>query len=543
VAAPLQAIRRTLGRWLFGGAYDGTSVGRGYRRWQASSVGPTAAIAGSGELLRTRSHHLARNNPWGFAALDSFAANAVGTGIKPRSQHPDAAMRRTINQLWEDWADEAVSEGVGDLYAAQLVAALTVLEGGDCFVRLRPRRLDDGFAVPLQLNLYGGEMVPYWHTTQAPSGNRVICGIEFDGIGRKVAYWMHREHPGEAGLTGGDDSQLVRVPASEVLHLYRWRLAGQIRGEQALCRAVLRLYDLDEHARVEMLRQKAAASIAMVIVTPDPDKVPEGIGERDAGDPQAGGDTTVTLEPGTVPVLGVGQDIRSHVPADLASNLDSFIEHQLRAVAQSTGLTFEQLTGNLRNVNYSSARVGLLEQRRRMEPWQWQVMVHQFCRPLWRAFCDAAVASGALRIAGYAQPATKRAATRVSWHPQGWAWVDPVKEVTAQVIAVRAGFKSREMVIAETGYDPEVIEQQIAAENARADRDGRVHTTDPRKVTDAGVAVTPSAPPEPEDETTSDTTDDMESADDAGEADEPGDTDEPVTEPAALRRARGGRRG
>jgi hypothetical protein len=57
----------------------------------------------------------------------------------------------------------------------------------------------------------------------------------------------------------------------------------------------------------------------------------------------------------------------------------------------------------------------------------------------------------------------------VKWIPQGFDWVDPLKDQQAQQMAVRNGFKSRSEVISELGYDAEEIDQEIAADNNRAE--------------------------------------------------------------------------
>jgi capsid protein len=67
-----------------------------------------------------------------------------------------------------------------------------------------------------------------------------------------------------------------------------------------------------------------------------------------------------------------------------------------------TANTYEQLTGDLTQVNYSSIWAGLLEFRRRVESLQHGVIVHQLCRPIWQAWMAQAVLEGALTLTGYA---------------------------------------------------------------------------------------------------------------------------------------------
>ena len=105
-------------------------------------------------------------------------------------------------------------------------------------------------------------------------------------------------------------------------------------------------------------------------------------------------------------------------------------------------------------------------------------MVFQFCRPVWNRWIELALLSGAL-------PSQDKDTSikDVKWIPQGFAWVDPLKDQQAQQMAVRNGFKSRAEVVSELGYDTEEIDQEIAADNARADQAGLILDSDPRQTT------------------------------------------------------------
>jgi lambda family phage portal protein len=161
------------------------------------------------------------------------------------------------------------------------------------------------------------------------------------------------------------------------------------------------------------------------------------------------------------------------MPADVGASYETFMRVQLRAIAAGMGITYEQLTGDLTGVNYSSIRAGLLEFRRRCEQFQHQVIVFQMCRPVWRAWLEAAVLNGSLP--------NEAAGTDAKWIPPGFAWVDPLKDIKAQIMAVRAGFKSRAEVVSEQGYDAEAIDREVAFDNARADELGLEYDSDPRR--------------------------------------------------------------
>ena len=165
------------------------------------------------------------------------------------------------------------------------------------------------------------------------------------------------------------------------------------------------------------------------------------------------------------------------------------MRQQFRAVAAAMGITYEMLTGDLTQVNYSSIRAGLLEFRRRCEALQHGVIVHQLCRPIWRAWMDQAVLEGALDLPGYRKD--RRTYQAAKWIPQGWSWVDPQKEFNAMKLAIRAGLMSRSEAISGNGYDAEDVDREIAAVNARADALGLVFDSDARHDQPLTTAIDP----------------------------------------------------
>lgn len=158
----------------------------------------------------------------------------------------------------------------------------------------------------------------------------------------------------------------------------------------------------------------------------------------------------------------------NRLPADVGNTYETFIKQQLRAISVGLGITYEQLTEDLSGVNYSSIRAGLLEFRRRCTALQHNLMVFQLCRPIWNKWLELAILSDAIKIPNDPNFA------QVKWIPQGFAWVDPLKEQNAQMNAVRSGFKSRAEVVSELGYDVEEIDEEIRNDNERARKMGLI---------------------------------------------------------------------
>lgn len=414
---------------------------------------------------------MVRKNPYTSNIIETLVSNTIGTGIKPQSKAKNAEFRKAVQALWLRWSDEADSHGVHDFYGLQSSICRSMIEGGECFVRFRVRRAEDGLSVPLQLQALESEHLDTSVNRILATGNMVRNGIEFNKLEQREAYYLFREHPGEKLLVSNGES--VRIPASEVLHIYKPLRPGQIRGEPWLSRVLLKLYELDQYDDAELVRKKTAAMFAGFITRLDPEANMMGEGAaNEQGIALAG------LEPGIMQLLEPGEDVNFSNPSDVGANYKAFMRQQLRAIAVGMGITYEQLTGDLTNVNYSSIRAGLIEFRRRCATLQHHVMVFQFCRPVWNRWIELALLSGAL-------PSQDKDASikDVKWIPQGLDWLDPLKDQQAQQMAVRNGFKSRSEVISELGYDAEEIDQEIAADNNRADEAGFVLDSDPRQTT------------------------------------------------------------
>lgn len=461
-------------------AYEGAGQGGRFAGLPASNASATSAVVGNAETLRGRSHQLLRNNPWAFNGIESAVANAVGTGITPYSQHPDPDVRRTLHETWRDHVPEADAAGITTMYGLQWQGWYAVQESGECFVRRRLRRQSDGLLIPVQYQMLEPDHVPLWLNRIEPSGNITRAGIEFNAIGQRVAYHMYSTHPGDRFSTVGfaGNFQTVRVPASQVMHMFVARRPGAIRGEPILSRVLLRLAELDQFDDAELVRKKTAALFAAFIRQAD-DLVPiEQLSGQQAKRPAEMFD--ITLEPARVQYLKPNEDISFSEPADVGSNFDAFVTHELRGVAAGINAMFEQVTGNLTDVNFSSIRAGLMEFRRKLSAYVMHWLCHQFCKPTWDTFIREGIVAGSLPyLADYARD--PRPFHRVRWIPDGFEYVNPVQEATAVERMIRSGVTSRGEENLKRGILPEELDAEVAADNARADAAGNVYTSDARQ--------------------------------------------------------------
>lgn len=464
----IATLRRKVGAMIGGvvGGFDGGLSKRRLKTFHASRAHVNTLIQASGADMTARARYLIRNNGYAANAVESWAGNAVGTGIKPSSGIADAVLKDRVQRLWLRWTDESDAEGLTDFYGQQRRAARELFIAGEVFFRIRPRRPEDGLTVPLQLQMLPAEMLPLNHNQLLENGHRIRQGIEFDKIGRRVAYHFLRRHPGDItdpGLAG----ETVRVPAESVLHIVDPVDAGQLRGVSRFSPALVKLFLLDQYDDAELDRKKVAAMFVGFVRRPEREL--DNTADRDDQ-----GEPLLPLEPGQLQMLDDGEDITFSAPADVGGNYESFQYRTLLQVAAALGLPYANLTADMLKANYSNTRAALLEFRRRIESFQHSVIVYQMCRAVWARWMDMAVLSGQLALPDYEQ---RRADyLDCNWLPPRWDWVDPLKDIRAETLAIQSGFKSRTQAIGERGFDAAMVDAEIASDRDREARLGLAFT-------------------------------------------------------------------
>lgn len=460
--------------------YEGASSGARMSGKGTVATGPNGALANSLPMLQARSRHAIRNNAYAQGAQESYVSNLVGKGIRPDWNNPD------IQRIWDIWVRQCDADGTDSFYGLQSLAALSQFESGEMLTRFRYRRTSDGLIVPLQLQLMEPDHLdPSFSRSEK---NRMIrMGIEFNKIGQRKAYHLWKYHPSER-LTAGIN-QRVRVSSSNILHMFRKKRPGQLRGVPELTAVIVRLYELDEMQDAMLVRQKLGQLFGTFVkrktIAPDEDDEPEwGSAGSHVSMP---GETEPLNEfvPGGIHFLEDDEEVQFSAPPDIGASYAAWIRSELLAVARGAGVTYEQLTGDLKGVNLSSIRAGLLEFRRRAEALQANLIVQQWCNPIAAKFLDLAVATGAIDLPDYWD--SREDYLSITWIAPKWRWIDPLKDATADLIDVRAGFEPRSGKAAERGWTLQALDDAIAEGNQSADDKELILDSDPRKTSKSGV--------------------------------------------------------
>lgn len=461
-------------------AYEGARTSRRTDGWVATGNSANAEISVALSKLRERSRDLIRNNAYASRAAAEVVGNAVGTGITAQSRTDAPELNKLIDSAWLDWMEQCDADGQFDFYGIQSLVARTVFESGECLIRFRQRKSSDGFKVPVQLQVLEPDYLDHTKTQKTDTGY-IIQGVEFDLVGRRTYYWLYGQHPGDVvqtGVRGGLGAlSSVRVPASEVLHIYRKDRPGQVRGVPWLAPVIITLRDLDEYEEAELVRKKIEACFAAFVTQPQgPEGPPIGSTADTATEGSLSSHRVEAFEPGMIEYLKPGEEITFAAPTYAAGYRD-YVAAKQAQIATGLQLTYEQLTGDLSRVNYSSHRAGLLSFRNGIEVFRWTTFIPMLCNPVWKRFTQIAFAAGVIPDVG----------GKVEWTPPGFGSVDPYKDSVATLNRIRMGTLTLRQAIAEQGYDPDAQFEQIAEINRVLDQKGIVLDCDPRKVSKTGT--------------------------------------------------------
>ena len=431
--------------------------------WRA--FGDTDGQVASADLatLRTRARDMAKNNPYWRNAKRAIVSEVIGHGIRATVTATSQALRDKVQRSWDDWAGSRHVDVTGrlDWYGVQALVMATVVSDGEALVL---RRM---VGSQLKLQVLGGKFLCADRDAELANGGEIVGGVETDAYGSAVAYHIYRRDPSRS------TRDVVRIDAADVAHVFLVEEPNQLRGVSWIAPVYTRLKDWDDYEDAELMRQKVAACFGAVYT---------GVGpEANDG---AAYETHDKIEPGMIEYMPPGTKVELiSPPAAPGLREAGLINH--RAVAAGLGITYEALTGDYSNVNYSSARMGRLQMFSNVRAWQQHVMIDLLCDRVWPWFVQAYT----LRVVGQDDGAIA-SRLAVTWTPPSRTLVDPEKETKADMKRVRAGFTPWFEVVREQGRDPDQVAQQIAADNERFDKLGLVLDIDPRKLSEFGQGAT-----------------------------------------------------
>jgi lambda family phage portal protein len=427
--------------------YDAGGMERVNNNWISSNQTGEQTDKAYRDIVRARARDLERNADVYEAVIRAWVRNVVGDGYMLQAQTGDSALNDEIETLFKLWqkpknCDITGMQSLTEM--ARMAERRLRVDGGVLFVKTT---VPDG-PIPFALQMLEVDKLDTSLLEPMPkNGNSVVGGIEIDSAGKPIAYYI------KTSDGTYDIGKTVRIDAQRVIYLSHRTRPSQVREMPPSANILERTRDINEYVEAVSIKERVAACLAVFIkkITPA-----GGFG-RDMG--KAGGSIDEqsgysgrTLTPGMIQYLQPGEDIQSVMPPNSGANAADMVRLQQRMIGAGQGLSYEVVSRDMSQVNYSSARQGLLEDQREYRVEQ-QYLIDHFYDEIYEEFIASAVLAGVLSIDSQQFWRNKTRYLAHKFIPSGWSWIDPLKEANANKVALETGQTTLARICAAYGAD------------------------------------------------------------------------------------------
>ena len=436
-------------------SYTGASTGRLFSDFLTSSTSADAEIKDNIRILRDRARELARNDSYIARYLNLMVSNVIGKhGIRVSSKSRndngslDLAANLLIEKAWKDWQQigNCTTNGRLSFLDCQKIFIESLCRDGEVLIR-KIKEPSSPFGFQLQF-LEADHLDENKNDLNKSSGNKIKMGVEVDKYDKPVAYWLFKDHPYDR--TYLNENQHIRVPADEIIHAYLPSRAEQTRGVSLIATSMANVKVFNGYVEAEIVAARVGASKMGFFTSPDGDGYVGDGAYEDTFNP------TMNAQAGVFEQLPAGMDFKAFDPTHPTSAFESFTTTVLRGIASGLNISYHSLSNDLTSVNYSSIRQGALEDRSMYQIYQ-QFVIEHFVNPIFQSWLEMAISTGYINL-----PMGKfdKFAKSVNYIPRSFAWIDPLKEMQANVLGLQNGTITYADISSSYGRDTEELFEQ-----------------------------------------------------------------------------------
>lgn len=430
--------------------------------WTTAALTPDQLIHQYLKTIRARSREQFENNDYARRFVGLLKSNVIGpNGVVLQSRTtrsngtPDEPARRALEDAFSDWCMSPEVTGCLSFVEVQALMIQTVAVDGEFLCRkVRGRVNKWGFA----LQLIDAERLDPQYDRQLSRDTFIRASVEYNRFGRPVAY--HILNDGDQYGYRYSGNSYTRIPASDIYHVFLCERVGQKRGMPWMATALERMWMLEGYQEAAVTAARIGAAKMGFFIPPDGDTM---VGQEDPG-----GNLVSEVEPGIMEQLPPGTEFQSFDTQYPHQQFESFVKAMVRSIAASLGVSYHSLANDLEGVTFSSSRTGTIEEREMYKMLQHWV-VRSFVSRVYNDWLDMALLSGIPigNNGAVLNPMNVDRYRNVSWQGKRWPWVDPLKDVEANIRAVKSRFVSISSIIRESGRDPDDVFREIAEEHAK----------------------------------------------------------------------------
>lgn len=422
-------------RMAWRNAYDTASFGDRNANWKPPSEVTDVSLAYERQIALDRARDLERNTDLVEAMIHALERNVVGQGIRLDGKN------EKLNKAFEEWANDPEQVELGGRFnfneLNKLIVRRVSVDGGVIIQKVIPTKREMnryGLKIPLILMVREVDELSSLTTSL-----NTINGIERDDWGRPIRYHFRNYNP----MTGMYEQVDEIVKANNIIYLYRPKRATQYRDFTLLAPTNERIRNVNELLDTELVKSRVNSCFSLAIERQNLLGVGRGNDNRPPNYAKK------TLAPGMILELLPGEAVKPITPPNSASQTTEITKLQQRLAGAGIGLSYELVSRDMSQSNYSSARQGLQEDKMTFYDWRNWLKAH-FLNKLIKWFTEASFIE-------YKEE-------DCDWFFSGWSWIDPQKEIQANQIALDSGQTTLAEICSESGQDWQDIIDQRAKE-------------------------------------------------------------------------------
>jgi len=447
-----------------GKSYDAGGYGRHNANWHVSNESGEITNRYSRDNVRARARDLERNSDMMGAVIGAYKRNVIGGGYTLQAKSNDEKVNTELERLWKKWCKKINCDVTGTQSFNQIIRMAVgrkKIDGGILFLK----RYTNYGMIPFQLQVLEVDELDANQTIPKNEKNKVIGGVEVNSYNKIQGYWIKRY-----SLDNYYIEDPVYIKESDIIYYYSKSRPSQVREMSDMSPTIMRIRDTNEFMTAVSVKERILSCLSVFIkkVTPGGD-----IGRNFSSEQTKGMDYSgKTLTPGMIGYLNPGDEIQTVNPSGQATDATSYIKLQQRAIGAGQGISYESVSRDMSETNYSSARQGNIEDE--LTYADERELLIEVMGEIYVTFVISCILSNAIKIPKFWE--NKEEYLQHIWIQAPKKWIDPVKEANSNKIALQTGQKTFAQICAENGKDwkeqlEEMHEIQKAAEELELDMD------------------------------------------------------------------------
>lgn len=421
--------------------YDAASPDRLNSGWQSVvNLSGEKTDDSSRDFIRAKGRDLERNSDAMGGIISAFERNVVKDGITLQAKTDDEALNAQIEDLWKKWCKPRNCDVTGSMSFTEIelnIVRRKFIDGG-----ILIHKTYTGELVPFQIQLLEVDELDGARLLPKVKGNTVVGGVEINRYRKPVGYWIKQYNP-----DGTESMESRFIDAQHIIFYMRKTRPSQIREISTTANMITRIRDIDSYMEAVGVKERIAACLAVFITKTDGKS---GYGRGFDKVDQSSGYPGKSITPGMIQELAPGEDVKAVTPPAQGSSAADYVRLAQRMAGSGIGLAYESISRDMSQVNYSSARQGLIEDEGSYAIEQ-EALVSHVLDEVYSEFLISAVLCGEVEIKDFWE--NKDNYLEHQWLMPGRKWIDPLKEASANKIAIQTGQLTLAQVVGAQGKD------------------------------------------------------------------------------------------